>query len=55
MKNLGALEITPQTHSFELEEGYINGATVNAVTASIDPNIVPENILKGVTILRSIR
>ena len=30
---------------------FIKNLTINPVTSSIDPNIVPENILKGVTIL----
>lgn len=51
MVNRGNLNIVPSTHSTELQAGYISGGTVNAVTASIDPNIVPENIMRGVTIL----
>ena len=51
MKNIGQLNIVPTTHSQSLEAGYISGGTVNAVTASIDSNIVPENIVQGITIL----
>lgn len=51
MKNLGELNIVPDVHSHEIEAGYITGGVINAVTAAIDPNIVPENIMKGVTIL----
>lgn len=50
-----SLEITPSTSSQEITatsgvDGY-SPITVSAVTASIDENIVAENIKSGVTIL----
>lgn len=51
IKDLGTLTITPSTTLQTLSEGYISGGTVNPVTASIDANILPENIRAGVTIL----
>jgi hypothetical protein len=43
--------ITPSTTTQQLPSGYYNDNTVQAVTASIDANILPENIKDGVTIL----
>ena len=41
-----------QTYDYaENNDVFIKNLTINPVTSSIDPNIVPENILKGVTIL----
>ena len=41
-----------QTYDYaENNNEFIKNLTINPVTSSIDPNIVPENILKGVTIL----
>lgn len=49
------LEVTPSTEQkvIEPEENYnaITRVTVKAVTSSIDPNITPENIKSGVSIL----
>ena len=49
------LEVTPSTEQkvIEPEENYnaITRVTVEAVTSSIDPNITPENIKSGVSIL----
>lgn len=48
-----SLSITPRIveQIFTAEQQLYKSVTVNPVTSSIDPNIVPENILKGVTIL----
>lgn len=51
MTNNGDIEITPTTSNQNKSKGYYNSITVNAVTSSIDENIKPENIKKGVTIL----
>ena len=53
--DIAELTITPSTTSQTIEttagvDGYAP-ITVEAVTASIDPNIIPENIKLGVTIL----
>ena len=53
--DIAELTITPSTTSQVIEttagaDGYAP-ITVEAVTASIDPNIIPENIKLGVTIL----
>lgn len=50
-----ALNITPSgtAQTFVPEEGYtgFNPVTVAAISADVDPNIIPANIVKGVTIL----
>lgn len=51
IKNQGVTTISATTIAQTLEAGYYEGLTVDAVTAAIDENIVPENIKKGVTIL----
>lgn len=51
MPNNGTLTITPTTSQQSIPAGYISGGTVEAVTASVDPNIVQSNIKAGVTIL----
>ena len=52
MNNGGDLVIVPQTHTQAFDTpSYYSSITVPAVTAVIDSNIVPENIIKGVRIL----
>ena len=48
-----SLSITPRTveQIFTAEQELYKTVNVNPVTSAIDPNIVPENIAKGVTIL----
>ena len=48
-----SLSITPRIveQIFTAEQQLYKSVTVNPVTSSIDPNIIPENILKGVSIL----
>ena len=48
-----SLSITPRIveQTFTAEQQLYKSVTVNPVTSSIDPNIVPENIAKGVSIL----
>ena len=53
--NITEITITPSTTSQFIEahseaDGYAP-ITVEAVTASIDPNLIPENIKEGITIL----
>ena len=43
--------ITPLTTSQTFNEGHYNQIRVNAVDSSIDENIIPANIMRGVTIL----
>lgn len=55
MHNLGTLEVTPSTTAQSITpespvDGY-SSVSVTAVTATIDENIVAENIKSGVTIL----
>lgn len=51
MPNNGSLEYNPTTTTQFIPTGYTSGGVINAVDATIDENIVPENIKKGVTIL----
>lgn len=51
MKNNGILTIIPDIYEQIIEEGYIEGGTVQAVTSDIDSNIKAENIKKDVEIL----
>ena len=51
MSDRGSLTITPRTSSLNYSGGYYSSVRVNAVTASIDSNILAENIKQGVTIL----
>ena len=51
MPNNGSINTTPTTEQQSIPAGYTSGGTIEAVTSSIDSNIKPENIKKGVTIL----
>lgn len=51
MPNNGSLEYNPTTTTQFIPTGYTSGGVINAVDATIDGNIIPENIKKGVTIL----
>ena len=51
MSNRGSLSITPRTYSQSYSSGYYSGVSIGAVTASIDSNILAENIKQGVSIL----
>ena len=51
MSNNGTLNYTPSTSQQTIPKGYTDGGTIAAVTASIDSNIVAENIKKDITIL----
>lgn len=51
MPNNGAVEYTPSTSPQMIANGFHNGSYINAVTNTIDNNIIPENIRNGVTIL----
>lgn len=48
---LGDIVINPSTEEQTIEEGYVTGITVNPVTSAIDPNIISQNIKKGIAIL----
>lgn len=47
----GALNYGPSTSAQTIPEGYTTGGTITAVTASIDEDIKPTNIRRGVEIL----
>lgn len=49
--NNGTLNYEPSTENQTIPLGYTSGGTVKAVDASIDENILPENIKQGVSIL----
>lgn len=49
--NNGALRYTPSTNSQNIPAGYTSGGVIEAVTNSIDNNIIANNIKKGVNIL----
>lgn len=51
MPNNGALNYNPSTSVQTIPAGYTSGGTISVVDASIDENIIPENIKSGVTIL----
>ena len=51
MTNNGTLSYTPKTTTQTIPKGYTEGGTIEAVTSSIDPNLIAENIKAGVTIL----
>ena len=51
MPNNGELNYTPSTEEQTIPAGYTSGGTIAAVNASIDENIIPENIKQGVDIL----
>ena len=51
MPNNGTLAYTPKTTTQTIPKGYTEGGTIEAVTSSIDPNLIAENIKAGVTIL----
>lgn len=51
MTNNGDVTIEPTTEEQIEEQGYYNSLKINAVTSSIDNNIVAENIKKDISIL----
>jgi hypothetical protein len=51
MPNNGELNYSVSTVEQTIPEGYTSGGIISAVDSSIDENIIPENIKKGVTIL----
>ena len=51
MPNNGDVIIEPSVEQQTKEQGYYNSLVVNPVTSSIDSNIKPENIKKGISIL----
>ena len=51
MPNNGELNFSPSTEIQSIPEGYTSGGTISAVTATIDSNIIAENIREGITIL----
>ena len=51
MADNGDVTIEPTTEEQIEEQGYYNSLKVNAVTSSIDDNILPENIKKDISIL----
>lgn len=51
MNNYGDVNIDPTTSSQLYNGGYYNSININAVTASIDPNITANNIANGINIL----
>lgn len=51
MSNNGELNYTPSTEEQTIPAGYTSGGKIEAVTNSIDSNIVAENIKKDVSIL----
>ena len=51
MPNNGTLNYEPSINEQTIPYGFTSGGTIGAVDATIDRNIAPENIKKGVTIL----
>ena len=51
MSNNGELSFVPSINQQLIPSGYTSGGIIKAVDNTIDSNITPENIKKGVTIL----